>query len=374
MTKWLHCHVATALFVAFVWNASYPSTVVDTTMRECRNFDHVAVYTPEVAAMPRMRGVMSPSRPMNEDDFRTLHEWGATLLRYQMVRGTGDVNGNKDLAEYDLWIDGNLNHFDTFILPMAVRHGMKVVLDVHVPPGGRDGNGDMNMFYETKYADHFVEMWRRIARRFAGRKGIYGYDLVNEPFQNRVAKPDCDYWNLQRRAAEAVRGEDLFTPIVVEANGRAGPYAFGCLSPLTLTNIIYQVHMYAPMEFTHQGVFNSYKSGVSYPNAEKGWNSAYMRDVMKPVREFQQKHGARIYVGEFSAIAWAKGAENYLRDCISLFEECGWDWSYHAFREWKGWSVEHEGDSATTLRHVGDTPRKKVLIDGLRRENAAVGL
>ena len=42
------------------------------------------------------------------------------------------------------------------------------------------------------------------------------------------------------------------------------------------------------------------------------------------------------------------------------------DWSYHSFREWEGWSVEHEGDSARTLRRVGDTPRKNVLIDGLR--------
>ena len=52
---------------------------------------------------------------------------------------------------------------------------------------------------------------------------------------------------------------------------------------------------------------------------------------------------------------------------IDLFKEYGWDWTYHAFREWDGWSVEHEGDSATTLRRVGDTPRKKALIEGLRR-------
>ena len=138
------------------------------------NLDHVAVYTPDIAAMPQVRGVMSPSRPMNEDDFRTLHEWGAKLLRYQMVRGWGEVNGNQDTDEYDRWLDGKLDHFDRFVLPMAIRHGMKVVLDVHVPPGGRDSSGDMNMFYEAKYADHFVETWRRIARRFKGRKGIYG--------------------------------------------------------------------------------------------------------------------------------------------------------------------------------------------------------
>ncbi len=329
------------------------------------NLEQVAVYTPDVAARPRIRGVMSPSRPMNEDDFRTLKEWGAKLLRYQMVRGWGEVNGNQDIDEYERWLDGKLDHFDMFVLPMAVKHGIMVVLDVHVPPGGRDSSGDMNMFYEEMYADRFVETWRSIARRFKGREGIYGYDLINEPVQSDVAANGCDYWSLQRRAAEAVREEDPRTPILIESNGWDGPSTFRYLSPLALTNVIYQVHMYAPMEFTHQGVLGSYKSGSRYPNAEKGWNSAYMRDVMKPVREFQLKHGARIYVGEFSAVAWAHGAEKYLEDCIALFEEYGWDWTYHAFREWQGWSVEHEGDSPTALRSAVDTPRKKVLIDGL---------
>jgi hypothetical protein len=37
----------------------------------------------------------------------------------------------------------------------------------------------------------------------------------------------------------------------------------------------------------------------------------------------------------------APGAVNHLRDCIDLFEEYGWDWTYHAYREWDGGSVEH---------------------------------
>ncbi len=78
-------------------------------------------------------------------------------------------------------------------------------------------------------------------------------------------------------------------------------------------------------------------------------------------------HGARIYVGEFSAIAWAPGADAYLRDCISLFEEYGWDWTYHAFREWAGWSVEHEGEDDTSLRPSADNPRKRTLLDGFGR-------
>ena len=43
-----------------------------------------------------------------------------------------------------------------------------------------------------------------------------------------------------------------------------------------------------------------------------------LRTWLKPVVEFQRRHNARIYVGEFSACIYAPGAGQYLRDCISL--------------------------------------------------------
>ena len=93
-----------------------------------------------------------------------------------------------------------------------------------------------------------------------------------------------------------------------------------------------------------------------------------MKNVLAPVRAFQKKYGAKIYVGEFSAICWAPGAGVYLRDCIDIFEEYGWDWTYHAFREWAGWSVEHEGEEAESLRPSKDNPRRRALVDGLGRK------
>ena len=331
------------------------------------NLDHVAAYTAKVAARPRLRGVMSPTRNMTEDDFKTLRSWGATLLRYQMMRNWHGVNTNQDLDELGRWIDGRLDHFDTFVLPMAEKYGIMVVLDLHVPPGGRSAYGDMNMFYEEKYANYFVETWRKIARRFSGRANIYGYDLINEPSQKAATLPGMDYWSLQRRAAEAIRSEDPATPIVIESNGWDSPDTFKYLSPVKLPNIIYQVHMYTPMDYTHQRVLKRRLHTVAYPNAEKGWNAEFLRETMKPVRDFQRKHCARIYVGEFSAVCWAPDAEKYLADCIDMFEEYGWDWSYHAFREWPGWSVEHEGDSDKTLRPSPDNPRKQALLKGFGR-------
>lgn len=70
-----------------------------------------------------------------------------------------------------------------------------------------------------------------------------------------------------------------------------------------------------------------------------------------------------IYAGEFSAIRWAPGAVNYLRDCIDLFEEYGWDWTYRAYREWDGWSVEHGSDPQDHRPTWEPTDRKRLLLD-----------
>ena len=320
-----------------------------------------------------LRGVMSPSKrtppDMTEDDFETLQAWGATLIRYQMSSNVRHVEDEDLLAWFDRWLEPKLDHFDTYVLPQAVKRGMKVVLDLHEAPGRKTEFNEMRMLHDPTIAAHFVETWRRIAARFKGREGIYGYDLINEPMQTGEAAPECDFWTLQKRAAEAIREIDPDIPIIVECNGQDSPWAYGCFSPLDMTNIIYQVHMYLPLAYTHQGVM--WKQGDSYrpyPDEAKGWNKDYLRAGLRPVREFQLRHGAKIYCGEFSAVAWAPGADQYLRDCIDIFEEYGWDWSYHAFREWEGWCVEHEGPDAQHLvPAAADTPRKRALLEGLRR-------
>ena len=49
------------------------------------NQNYVVSYSPRIRVAEPLHGVMSPSRAMTEDDFATLAEWGAKLLRYQMV-------------------------------------------------------------------------------------------------------------------------------------------------------------------------------------------------------------------------------------------------------------------------------------------------
>lgn len=330
-------------------------------------------YSGPVMQQPPLRGVMSPDK-FRVGDLEVLSDWGANLIRWQFVRAWGKRGTDRELAEYDHWISDKLNELGT-VLTAAEKNGLKVIVDLHSPPGGRReraANSDLEMFYDRKYADYFVELWKRIATRFKGHPAIWAYDLVNEPMQSRPS--EFGYWELQQEAAKAIRAIDPERPIIVESNNWCQPDAFNYLRPFPLKNIIYQVHVYNPGAYTHQMVHNNWGVAggtelVSYPGMISGtmYNRERLRKILQPVRDFQLRYGARIYVGEFSAVRWAPGAAQYLKDCISIFEEYGWDWTYHAFREWSGWSVEHSDDPKITTPVETDTARKKVLLDGFKR-------
>ena len=136
-----------------------------------------------------------------------------------------------------------------------------------------------------------------------------------------------------------------------------------------MPNTIYTVHCYLPHGYTHQGVHGAKMVGA-YPGVKhdgRVWNKEMLRRSLEPVVKFQQQYKVPIYVGEFGAARWAPGAEQYLADYIDLFEEYGWDWTYHAFRESPVWDVEKAGTNRGDIRPAADTDRRRVLLEGFRR-------
>ena len=329
-----------------------------------------ARYTPDVAARPQVRGAMLSQYTVGEDDFRTLKEWGATVARYQMYPvGERWKGKTSDTDGFAAWLDWKLGVLKGEALPLARKYGIALVVDLHVPPGGRGGSG-MKMLDDPVWADFFVACWQKIAGQLKGERGIYAFDLINEPTQFGNPKI-CDYLEIQRRAAVAIREIDGTTPIIVSCRNDVAwcaPSAFKWMKPIDLVNIFYQFHMYEPFDYTHQKVLPQFKDTVAaYPDAEKGWDAEGLRRIVAPVREFERQYGARIFVGEFSAVAYAKGCDKWIADVGAMLNEYGWDWCYHAFREWPGWSVEHvvtEGDSAATAKFAvsADNPRRRALM------------
>jgi hypothetical protein len=101
--------------------------------------------------------------------------------------------------------------------------------------------------------------------------------------------------------------------------------------------------MYEPHLFTHQGIYGSPKD-VGYPGVVQGryWDKAVLESVLSPVAAFQRRYHVPVWVGEFSALRWAQGGEQYLADLTELFERSQWGWCYFNVGFWHGWNPEYD--------------------------------
>jgi endoglucanase len=316
--------------------------------------------------IPHLRGAMV-SPDVTPADLHVLGgEWHANLIRYQLywVTPKGRYDGWRDSVAYDAWLEGRLQHLDA-LLPICRQEGLRVVVDLHSPPGGNISlpGYAWPLFQEKAYQDKFLRVWDKLARRYKNNSTVWGYDLANEPIEGDVTDGLLDWHTLATKAAQIVRHIDPTHAIIVEP-GPGGSYdQLPYFAPLPVSGVVYSVHMYEPGAYTMQGVTPDQPLGVHYPGNIGGaaWDRAQMAHSLQVVADYQKHYHVAIYIGEFSAIRWAPGAVDWLRDAISIFEKNGWDWSYHAFREWQGWSVEYGSDKDAIAPSVTPTDRELLL-------------
>ena len=316
--------------------------------------------------LPRLRGAMVDPKMKEDDLVNFADNWNGNLIRWQLYRD--DVaTPDPDFAIYDKWLDEMLTKTD-LVLGWASKHHVKVVLDLHAPPG-RKMPGAGSLFNDPQAQQHFLEVWRKMALRYKGNHTIWGFDLVNEPNDDQTAPGCMDWQNLALAAGKAVREVDPDRTLIVEPPKYGGAAGWEYFNPLPLAHVVYSFHMYDPLRFTHQHVFNPKESTVSYPGEIDGamWNRDALLKVVQPSIDFARRYRVHMYVGEFSAIRWAPGAEKYLADATSIFEEQGWDWSYHAYREWQGWNLELGADENNPKPSAEPTARFQVIEKWLKQ-------
>jgi hypothetical protein len=317
-------------------------------------------------SLPRLRGVMIGMQ-VGAEDLRELgNVWKANHVRWQLTWGGFPQSpaDTADLSAYEAWLESELKRLDA-LLPVCKEAGILVLIDLHTPPGGRDQASACRIFQERRFQDKFLEIWDRIAKRYRDHPAVWGFDLVNEPVEGgMVAEGLLNWQSLAQTTAKRIHAIAPKKAMVVEPADWGGPSALENFEPLDVPNVVYSVHMYEPHRFTHQGVYDAHV-GLTYPGVIDNvrWDRAQLRRALEPVVAFQRDYGVHIYIGEFSAIRWAPGtsAHDYLRDLIEIMEENGWDWAYHAFREWHGWSVEHGSSREDAAPSPTPTDRARLL-------------
>ena len=290
-------------------------------------------------------------------DMDKLAGWGVNIVRTWIQPRGSDWSTEE---EYFKVLAKEIDYADRMTAE-AEKRGIWSVIVLGSCPGFKNTKENSAFITKDFRAEVLVKVWQMIAKRFAGRPLVYGYDVMNEP-----GVPQAQWNEIFKTVADAIRNIDVKTPVVTESISRYWPKEM---------NVIYSEHPYQPHAVTHQGA-GGRKLRYSYPGYIDGvyWDKEQMRLSRKNLVQFCAEHpDARILVGEFSCILWARGAEKWIADAISLYEEYGWDWCYHCYgSSFAGWNVEVDHDANYSVGkwvvpENGDTARKKALLDGLSR-------
>jgi endoglucanase len=300
------------------------------------------------------------------EDFRHLaQDWGANHVRVQIftagVPSSFGEPGESASEYFKQKVDP--------VLEWCKEFNLSVVLDAHGAPGNPEhwSRPKRLLWEDFKWHENFARLWREIAQYYRDNTTIVAYELLNEPNMREQVKDTPADWNaLAKKLTVAIREVDTYHTIMVGPIAWSNASGFTSLEPTGDPNTIYTFHMYQPHQFTHQGVGEGSKTGIQYPGmiGNRMYDKETLREMMEPAVEFQRKHNLpRLYVGEFSAIIWAPGksAYNYLRDLLEIFEAEGWDWAYHAYREFHGWSLEHEASDPKNIQRVDSTDRLELF-------------
>jgi endoglucanase len=124
--------------------------------------------------------------------------------------------------------------------------GFGVSLDLH--PGNRLGR--LHVADPQRAFELIQALWRQLARRYAGRPtDRLFFEVLNEPSVDRKI------WDDQGpRLVDAIRREAPDHTIIYGPANYQRIDALLELVPLSQPNLVYAVHFYDPMVFTHQGL------------------------------------------------------------------------------------------------------------------------
>jgi endoglucanase len=213
-----------------------------------------------------------PVTDHDESDFSRLRAMGMNAARFYMHYRTFEDDtapGVFKEAGWE-WLDRNVM--------WARRHGVYLILNLHVPPGGYQSNGEGAALWDSPATqDRVVALWRAIAARHANQAIIAGYDILNEP---GVSKSRAQWTSLAGRVAKAIRQVDPNHIVIVErVNSVAQEWKNDADMNFVLIddpNVVYTFHFYDPLTYTHQfAPWVHYGEGGRWPDEEKVGRSEY---------------------------------------------------------------------------------------------------
>ena len=283
---------------------------------------------------------------IEDADFANVKTWGFDHVRVP-------VDSYLFFTDDDKCMESRIINIDRAV-ELAQKNGLKMILDLHECPGHDFADATktpvQKLFVEgdDTYIKKTEKIWACLAERY-GQKNHVLFETLNEP-----VAPTAEIWNsISGRLCKVIRKYAPKSTIVTGSNMWNTPGTFADLVPVEDDNIVYCVHFYEPLLFTHQTApwiddKPEIKITRTYPDdygpgivrkfgmaqSEGVWDKERLANVLNPVNEFRKKYNAQVICNEFGVYAPVE-LQSQLRwyeDLLSVLKEMNIGYSYWNYK------------------------------------------
>ncbi|MDD5322167.1 MAG: cellulase family glycosylhydrolase [Methylococcales bacterium] len=268
---------------------------------------------------------------------------------YMQIKLTMELN---NLAA-DQALQLNLDNIDK-ITGLLSKNNIGIVVDLSDFPTDSGKCSDkikIDYWLDESCINQIYDLTEKTIKHFAkSGDSVIAFQIFSEPvvvnWLGQNEQPS-DWMQIYKNIIKIVRKYDEKRFLIFSTGPWGEPMGYQNVEPFDDKKIIYNFHMYKPHGFTHQGIRGN-KDNRSYPGflGFKYWNKDALNQYILPIIHFQKKYHVPVSVCEFSAVRWAPGRDDYLRDIIDIFEDNNFSWFYFSLGgTWKGWDPRFEADA-----------------------------
>lgn len=256
---------------------------------------------------------------ITEEDFKKVSEWGADHVRIPV-----DYN----IFEND---DGTYKNDGFERIEKAVqlcrKYGLNAVIDLHKTAGfsfDNYGENESGFFEKAELQERFYRLWEQLAQRFSAYEDNIAFELLNE-----ITDRDfIDEWN--RISLECIKRIRKYAPrnlILVGSYWNNSAEAVKDLAAPADDRVVYNMHCYDPLKFTHQGAYwtDMINKDDRFSFEEAEITPALFEKLFMSAIEKADKHGVPLYCGEYGVIDICSPEDivKWFRCINSVFEKYG---------------------------------------------------
>jgi len=281
---------------------------------------------------------------ITDADFANVKTWGFDHVRIP-------VDSYLFFNDDDEPIKNRINNIDNAV-DYARKHSLKMIIDLHECPGhdfSEVTKSPVQKLFagDDTYIKKTEKIWSFLAEKY-GQNDHVLFETLNEP-----VAPSPEIWNdVKDRLCRVIRKNAPDSTIVTGSNMWNWPNTFSAMTPFDDDNIIYSVHFYEPLLFTHQNApwMNSpeIKEERTYPDdygqgfirkygfiqSAGNWDRSRFAEEFEPVSEFSKKYNAPVICNEFGVYTPVelKAQLRWYEDLLSVLREMNIGFSYWNYK------------------------------------------